>query len=90
MWMGDIKAVKIAFLINQPFLLIYFPYAHLPVCPHECFFFSFFLATAYEVVRRSCWRKDNGLMLGIHLLPPILALQLAFIMSLSPFELSTV
>lgn len=38
MWMGDIKAVKIAFLINQPFLLIYFPYAQLPVCPHECFF----------------------------------------------------
>lgn len=87
MWIGDIKAVKIAFLINQPFLLIYFPYAHLPVCPHECFFF---LATAYEVVRRSCRRKDNGLMLGIHLLLPILALQLAFIMSLSPFELSTV
>lgn len=33
--MGDIKAAKIAFLINQPFPLIYFPFAHMPVCPHE-------------------------------------------------------
>lgn len=33
--MGDIKAAKIAFLINQPFPLIYFPFAHMPVCPSE-------------------------------------------------------
>lgn len=51
---------------------------------------SVFLATVCEVVRRSCWRKDNGLMLGVHLLLPILAPQQAFIRSLSSFELSTV
>lgn len=42
---------------------------------------SVFLATACEVVRRSCCGKDNGPMLRLHLLPLILDPQQAFIRS---------
>lgn len=70
-WMGDIKAAKIAFLINQPFPLIYFPFAHMPVRPHESVcecVRACVLAGAQKVVRSSCRRTDNGPKLGVHLL----------------------
>lgn len=49
---------------------------------------SVFLGTACEVVRRSCWRKDNGPMLGVRLLP-VFGPQQAFIRNSLSLELST-
>ena len=51
MWTGDIKAVKIAFLIKQPLPLIYFAQPYLPVWWRFLFssFLCFILETTCEV-----------------------------------------
>lgn len=51
---------------------------------------SVFLGTACEVVRRSCWRKDNGTILGVRLLLSCIRSSAGFHQELIMFQLSNV